>query len=136
MSLNAACYVVVSFLVISLGGVTMNGLRFNVAIVACGTMLIASAANLHAAELRLLAGGAMVGVWADIKPQFEQASGHKLEIFYGTTPNLIKEVTSGKPFDVGVVPVEVLQDASARAKFMDGPTVDIANVGLGVAVRS
>jgi molybdate transport system substrate-binding protein len=78
----------------------------------------------------------MSGVWSDIKPRFEQASGHKLEIFFGTTPNLIREATSGKPFDVGVVPVEVMQDASARAKFLIGPTIDIAYVGLGVAVRS
>ena len=42
----------------------------------------------------------------------------------------------GKPFDVGVVPVDVMQDAVARAKFTAGPTIDIARVGLGVAVRS
>ena len=78
----------------------------------------------------------MSNVWAEIKPQFEQASGHKLEIFFGTTPNLIKEATSGKPFDVGVVPAEVMQDAAARAKFVAGPTTDIARVGLGVAVRA
>jgi molybdate transport system substrate-binding protein len=99
-------------------------------------LVLSRSANVQAAELRLLAGGAMSGVWQDIKPQFEQASGHRLEIFFGTTPNLIKEATSGKPFDVGVVPVEVMQDASARAKFVASPTVDIAHVGLGVAVRS
>src|SRR3954469_7727320 len=99
-------------------------------------LVLSTSANVQAAELRVLAGGAMSGVWADIKPQFEQASGHKLEIFFGTTPNLKKEATSGKEFDVGVVPVEVMQDASARAKFAAGPTIDIAYVGLGVAVRS
>src|SRR6476619_2364139 len=99
-------------------------------------LVLSPSANVQAAELKLLAGGAMSDVWADIKPQFEQASGHKLEIFLGTTPNLIKEATSGKPFDVGVVPVEVMQDASARAKFVAGPTIDIAHVGLGVAVRA
>jgi molybdate transport system substrate-binding protein len=98
--------------------------------------LLSRSATVEAAELRLLAGGAMSSVWADIKPKFEQASGHKLEIFLGTTPNLIKEATSGKPFDVGVVPVEVMQDALARAKFVPSPTIDIAHVGLGVAVRS
>src|SRR3954451_17152577 len=92
--------------------------------------------NVQAAELRLLAGGAMSSVWTDIKPEFERASGHKLEIFFGTTPNLIKEATSAKPFDVGVVPVEVMQDPLARAKFVASPTIDIAHVGLGVAVRS
>jgi molybdate transport system substrate-binding protein len=78
----------------------------------------------------------MVTVWADLKPEFEQTSGHKLEIFFGTTPNLIKEATSGKPFDVAIVPVDVMRDATARAKFVAGPTIDIASVGLGVAVRS
>lgn len=106
------------------------------ALVAFGLMSIGFAENVWAGELRLLAGGAMANVWKDLKPPFEQASGHKLEIFFGTTPNLIKEATSGKPFDVGVVPVEVMQDAAARAKFVPGPTTDIARVGLGVAVRA
>jgi molybdate transport system substrate-binding protein len=99
-------------------------------------MLTATSGTMGAAELRLLAGGAMANVWAEIKPQFESVSGHKLEIFFGTTPNLIKEATSSNPFDVGVVPVEVMQDAAARAKFVAGPTTDIARVGLGVAVRA
>ena len=97
-------------------------------------MMLASASS--AAELRVLAGGAMTAVWAGLKPQFEQASGHKLDLFFGTTPNLIKEATSGKPFDVGVVPVEVIRDAAARAHFADGPTLDVARVGLGVAIRA
>ena len=97
---------------------------------------MALAHGAQAAELRVLAGGAMTAVWAEVKPKFEQASGHKLDIYFGTTPNLIKEATSGKPFDVGIVPVEVTQDAAARAKFAAGPTFDVARVGLGVAVRA
>ena len=103
-------------------------------------MLIGAAMALahgaQAAELRVLAGGAMTAVWAEVKPKFEQASGHKLDIFFGTTPNLIKEATSAKPFDVGIVPVEVMQDTTARARFAAGPTLDVARVGLGVAVRA
>ena len=114
----------------------MNKLRFSAALLACCAILIASTQKLRAAELRLLAGGAMAGIWTEMKPQFEQASGHKLDIFFGTTPNLIKEATSGKPFDLAVVPAEVMQDATARAKFVAGPSIDIARVGLGVAVRS
>lgn len=97
-------------------------------------MALAPAAR--AAELRLLAGGGMAREWAELKPKFEQASGHRLDIFFGTAPNLIKEVTSGKPFDVVVVPSEVMVDTAARAKLAAGPTIDIARVGLGVAVRS
>jgi molybdate transport system substrate-binding protein len=96
---------------------------------------IASTTARPAGDLRILAGGAMVGVWADLEPQFERASGHELEIFFGTTPNLVREATSGRPFDAGIVPVDVMRDAAARARFAAGPTIDIARVGLGVAVR-
>src|SRR5262245_16427529 len=115
----------------------MNGSRFNCAVAAWGALaMMASSGSLTAAELRLLAGGAMTNVWAEIKPKFEEASGHKLDIFFGTTPNLIKEAMSGKAFDLGVVPVDVMKDRAARAKFLSGPTIDIAYVGLGIAVRS
>jgi len=93
-------------------------------------------ANAQGAEIRVLAGGAMTAVCGELEPKFEQASGHKLEIFFGTTPNLIKEATSGRPFDIAIVPVDVMQDIAARAKFATGPTLDIARVGLGVAVRA
>src|SRR3954467_3715957 len=111
----------------------MRTLSFVAVGIAAGMMLASPAS---AAELRVLAGGAMTAVWEGLKPKFEQTSGHKLDIFFGTTPNLIKEATSGKPFDVGVVPVEVMSDAPARSHFAAGPTLDIARVGLGVAVRA
>jgi molybdate transport system substrate-binding protein len=92
--------------------------------------------NVQAAELRVLAGGAMTNIWSELKPKFEQAAGHKLIIRFGTTPELIKLATTGGPFDLGVVPQAVFKDAGAQAQFVVGPTTDIAGVGLGVAVRS
>ena len=112
-------------------------MKFKCVVAVLGAVgLLASAGSLTAAELRVLAGGAMTNVWAEIKPRFEEATGHKLDIFYGTTPNLIKEATSGRAFDVGVVPVDVMKDEAAKARFVPGPTTDIAYVGLGVAVRA
>jgi molybdate transport system substrate-binding protein len=99
-------------------------------------IILLSLNNVQAAELRVLAGGAMTAVWGELKPKFEQASGHKLTIRFGTTPELIKLATTGGPFDLGVVPREVFKDAAAQAQFVVGPTTDIASVGLGVAIRS
>jgi molybdate transport system substrate-binding protein len=99
-------------------------------------VVLMSLTNVQAAELNVLAGGAMTTIWGGLKPKFEQASGHKLMIRFGTTPELIKLATTGGPFDLAVVPREVFKDAAAQAQFVAGPTTDIARVGLGVAVRS
>jgi molybdate transport system substrate-binding protein len=92
-------------------------------------------ADLHAAELKVLAGGSMTGPLNELAPQFERASGHKLTIHFDSTPNLIKLATSA-PFDLGVVPVDVFKNAEAKARFASGPTTDIARVGYGVIVRA
>ena len=99
-------------------------------------MVLAPLAGARAAELKILAGGSMTASLNELGPQFERASGHKLTIVFDSTPNLIKAVTSGAPFDLGVVPVDVFKDAAARARFASGPTIDIARVGYGVAVRA
>jgi molybdate transport system substrate-binding protein len=93
-------------------------------------------ANVQAAEVQVLAGGAMTAAMKELGAQFESASGHKLVIRFGTTPELIKLAATGGPFDLGVVPREVFKDAAAQARFVSGPITDIARVGLGVAVRS
>ena len=93
------------------------------------------AAELQAAELKVLAGGSMTAVLNELAPPFERASGHKLVIHFDSTPNLIKLATSGDSFDLGVVPIDVFKDAAAKARFVL-PTINIARVGYGVAVRA
>jgi molybdate transport system substrate-binding protein len=92
--------------------------------------------DLRAAELKVLAGGSTTGWMNELAVPFERTSGHKLVIDFDSTPNLIKQATSGSPFDLAVVPVDVFKDAAARARFTAGPTIDIARVGYGVIVRS
>jgi molybdate transport system substrate-binding protein len=99
-------------------------------------LVLSSIGGVQAAELQILAGGAMAGPLRELGSEFERASGHTLVFRFGTTPELIKLATTGAPFDLGVVPREVLNDADARARFAAEPTTDIARVGLGVAVRS
>jgi molybdate transport system substrate-binding protein len=98
-------------------------------------LVLSPVVELQAAELRVLAGGSMTSVLNQLAPPFERASGHKLVIHFDSTPNLIKLATSGDPFDLGVVPIDVFKDAAAKARFVL-PTIDIAHVGYGVAMRA
>jgi molybdate transport system substrate-binding protein len=101
-----------------------------------GVILMLSHADLRAAELNVIAGGGFAPIMAELGPQFEQSTGHKLVVVFATTPELIKRVTSDTPFDVGVVPADVLKDAAARARFAGEPPTDVARAGYGVAVRA
>jgi molybdate transport system substrate-binding protein len=117
-------------------GDIMKRLSFTAAPVLGLALVMAPMTDLQAAELKILAGGSTTGWLNELGPQFERASGHKLTIHFDSTPNLIKQATSGAPFDAAVVPVDVFKDAAAKARFASGPTVDIARVGYGVIVRS
>lgn len=99
-------------------------------------LVLAMTPDAHAAELKVIAGGSMTGSLKQLAPEFERATGHKLTIHFDSTPNLIKQATSGAPLDLAVVPVDVFKDATARSRFAAGPTIDIARVGYGVIVRA
>src|SRR5512133_658639 len=101
--------------------------------IAAAIGLAMALAPARAAELKVIAGGSMTASLEEIGPQFEKASGHKLDMTFAATPELIKMATSG-PFDLGVVPVDVMNDA-ARSKFAGTPKT-IARVGYGVAVKA
>lgn len=93
-------------------------------------------AGATAAEFKVIAGGSITSLLNALGPQFEQTSGHKLSIHFDSTPNIITRVNSGTPFDLAIVPIDVFKNADAKAHFAPGPTIDIARVGYGVAVRA
>ena len=105
----------------------------SVTILLSAALVMTSSASLQAAELRVIAGGSMTASLNALAAPFEKATGHKLSIHFDSTPNIIARVNSGTPFDVVVVPVDVFKDAAAKARFVPGPTVDIARVGYGIA---
>ena len=111
-------------------------MRRSLTLASLAALVLVMSSNIHAAELKMIAGGSMTGPLKQIAPQFEAATGHKLAIHFDSTPNLIKQATSGEPLDLAVVPVDVFKDAAAKVRFVPGPTTDIARVGYGVIVRS
>ena len=100
------------------------------------TLVLPPVDTVAAAELQALGGGGIAAPVKELVAQFENASGHRIAFRLGTTPELIKLATTGGPFDLGVVPREVFADPAAQARFALGPAINIARVGLGVAVRS
>jgi len=97
--------------------------------------LVLSSGGALAAELQVIAGGGIAVPLNEIAAQFEQQSGHKITIRYGTAPELIV-LAKTTPFDLALTPGEVFRDDGAMARLAPGGTTDIARVGLGVAVKA
>jgi molybdate transport system substrate-binding protein len=98
-------------------------------------LVMATMMSAQASELKLIAGGSLAGLFKELGPQFEKASGHTLSIHFDSTPNIISRINAGTPFDVVVVPADVFKDAAAKSHLAD-PAVNIARVGYGVIVRA
>ena len=86
--------------------------------------------------LTILAGGSLRQVLGQVARDYEQQSGDALDIMWGGTPQLVATITAGQPFDAGVFPIEVLDDAAAAAVFIGQPHSLIASSVFGVAVRA
>ena len=110
--------------------------HFMTAALFCLAMAMPPIAAATGAELKVLAGSLSIAAASlkELGPKFEAATGHKLDVTFAATPELIKMSTSA-PFDLGVVPVDVMKNDDARAKF-SGTPANIARVGHGVAVKA
>jgi molybdate transport system substrate-binding protein len=87
-----------------------------------------------ASELKLIAGGSLAGLFRELGPLFEDASGHTLSIHFDSTPNIISRINSGTPFDAAVVPIDVFKDGGAKGQLSH--PIEVARVGYGVIVRA
>lgn len=86
--------------------------------------------------LQLIVGGGFAAPMKLLAETFELDTGHRLVIRYAATPELIEMAKGTSALDLAVVPREVFDDADAAAHFLPGSRIEIAHVGLGVAVRA
>jgi molybdate transport system substrate-binding protein len=99
---------------------------------------IAIAANGHtarAAEIKLLTAGAMRAVVVALLPDFEKQTGHKVAIDNGTAGTLAKRISGGEAFDVAIITPAVVDDLATKGKIVPGSRIDLAKVGMGVAIK-
>ena len=88
------------------------------------------------AELHILAGGGIAVPLDEIAARFERAHSQQVMLRYGTLPQLIGMARQGVPFDLAVVPQDVLRDAAVRALIIPDSIRTVARAGIGVAVRT
>jgi molybdate transport system substrate-binding protein len=95
-----------------------------------------AAAPARAAEIKLLTAGAMRAVVLELLPAFEAATGHKVVVDNATAGTLAKRIGGGEAFDVAIITPKVVDDLIAKGRIAGGSRIDLAKVGIGVAVKA
>jgi molybdate transport system substrate-binding protein len=86
--------------------------------------------------IKILSGGAMRSLMAELVPLFERASGAKVEIEFRLTSVLQKEIADGAAFDIAILPRPEVDELAAAGKIAAGTIVDLARSAVGLAVRA
>ena len=101
-----------------------------------GAVLVATGGHVaSAAEIKLLSAGAMRAVAVALLPDFEKQTGHKVTIDNGTAGGLSKRIGEGEAFDVAIITPAVVDDLAKKGRIVPGSRIDLAKVGMGVAVK-
>ncbi len=104
-------------------------------IAAVAVFLTASMTLSSAAEIKLLAAGALEQVLRELVPQFERDTGHRLNVVYGPIGALTDRLAKGEAADVAIVSGQQVDELQGSGKVLAGTRVDIAKTGVGAFVR-
>lgn len=92
--------------------------------------------NSNAAEIKVYSTIGMRSVLEELKPKFEQASGHKLDITWGLAAGLTKRVADGESPDALVAIRGGVDGLVTGGRIAQPSAVTLALSGVGVSVRS
>lgn len=101
--------------------------------VVCSAQHISGAS---AAEVKVVSALAMSPALKALASEFERTSGHKLALSFGTAGQVKDRVETGESVDVVITAGRAVDDLIKQGKVATGSRVDVAKVGIGLAVRS
>jgi len=103
-------------------------------VVAAVLLLLSSIA--HAAEVRLLASGALKEAYLELLPDFEKVSGHKVTVAWSSTTDIQKRIIAGEVADLVILGNAGTEELLKQGKLVGNTRAILAKSGIYVAVRS
>ena len=89
----------------------------------------------NAADIKVLASGAVKGVLTELLPAYEKSSGDRVTVLYGPGGALTKRLAGGDTADVMIVGSVETEGLIAQGKIVPGSAVPLAGITIGVAIK-
>jgi len=99
-------------------------------------VLFAQADLANAAEINAWTARAIATVLAEVGPQFERTTGHKLTISTDISTAFARRANAGEPFDILITGSAPLDGLIKDGKIIAATRTNIARSGIGVEVRA
>ena len=87
------------------------------------------------ADIHVLTGGAPKEVLAELVPDFEKKTGHKVHIVYAVITAIQQRLAAGEKPDVVLMPAPALAAQAKSGVMRDAPRPNLGTVRVGVVVR-
>ena len=108
-------------------------IRYRIAaIVAVATPLLTAEAQ--AAEIKVLASTAVKTTLEELAPQFEKATGSKVDVTFSPASVLKEKIDQGTAFDVAILTTPIIDGLASSGKIETTRTA-IAHSGIGIAIK-
>jgi molybdate transport system substrate-binding protein len=95
-----------------------------------------SVCRVEAAQITVLSSNGVREAVSELVPQFEKATGHRVQIVWDGTLNIKKRIGSGEAADLVILPAADVDDLIASGGLTPGSRLDVAKSIIGAAVRS
>lgn len=99
-------------------------------------LAVLSVCRADAAQITVLSSNGVREAVIELLPQFEKATGHRVQVVWDGSLNIKKRIGSGEGADLVVLPAADVDDLIASGGLTPGSRVDVAKSIIGVAVRS
>jgi len=88
------------------------------------------------ATIKLFVSNSMRGVMNELLPQFERATGHKVEVSYDPAKLMMERIRRGEAADLVILGGPALEELESAGKIARGSRRVISSCGVGVAVKA
>jgi molybdate transport system substrate-binding protein len=90
----------------------------------------------HSADIRVYSSGAPGQVAQSLAATFSNATGHRILLTVGTILEIQQKLAAGDKPDVVILPAPTIDALDKTGALRSGSRIDLARVGIGVAVRA
>jgi molybdate transport system substrate-binding protein len=87
------------------------------------------------ADIRVFSGGAPQEALRQLAPEFERATGHRVEFTFALVTEIQRKLAAGEKADVILLPVPLIAATEKTVPLRSEGRMTLARVGIGVIVR-